>query len=360
MRSYVDAKAFSEALNKVSIVLKKTGIPALDEVTVHFTESTCKLVATDLNIWITAELPANGDTFSFTLSNTKNIAKACRYYSGSLLIDVRSVENDLRLTLRCSEKSGTFPVLSAEDSPVLSEDTIRKTYSINTGNLLNRVKRIKYASIVRSDKPVLSGVCFKDTKIWCVDGYRLAVSNDPALQVEKPFILPVEAMQYLQIFDKEDATLQIGAKYAIFKTGGLSLHTRLMDQGSQIDLEKVWPQQSRERNVVHRAELLDAIKYLKEFPTKSEKPYVYFRDGILTLHTNSGVYRAEIKVDGPCEVDFAFDLRYMKEALEQFSGSDYLTLSVSNPFAPILLTEDGNGALILPVRIKEEWRKQAA
>ena len=41
MRSYVDAKAFSEALNKVSIVLKKTGIPALDEVTVHFTGSTC-------------------------------------------------------------------------------------------------------------------------------------------------------------------------------------------------------------------------------------------------------------------------------------------------------------------------------
>lgn len=360
MRSYVDAKAFSEALNKVSVVLKKSGIPALDEVTVHFTENTCKLVATDLNTWITAELPAAGDVFSFTLSNTKNIAKACRYYSGSLLVDVGSVETDLRLTLRCSEKSGTFPALSAEDSPILPEDTLRNTYAINTGNLFNRVKRIKYASIVRSDKPVLSGVCFKDTKLWCVDGYRLAVSDDPTLQVEKPFILPVEAMQYLQIFDKTDAVLRIGAKYAIFEANGLSLYTRLMNQGSQIDLEKVWPQQSRERNVVHRAEFLDAIKYLKEFPTKSEKPYVYFRDGILTLHTSSGIYRAEVKVDGPCEVDFAFDLRYMKEALEQFSGSDYLTLSVSNPFAPILLTENGNGALILPVRIKEEWRKQAA
>ena len=270
------------------------------------------------------------------------------------------MEKDLRLTLLCSEKSGTFSVLSAEDAPVLPKDSVRKAYAINTGNLLNRVKRIKYASIVRSDRPVLSGVCFKDTKVWCVDGYRLAFSDDPALQVEKPFSLPVEAMQYLQIFGKADAALQIGAKYAICKAGGLSLYARLMDQGSQIDLEKVWPQQSRERNVIHRTELLDAIKYLKEFPTRQEKPYVYFHDGILTLHTSSGVYRAEVKVDGPCEVDFAFDLRYMKEALEQFSGSDYLTLSVSNPFAPILLTEDGNGALILPVRIKEEWRKQAA
>ena len=360
MRSYVDAKAFSEALNKVSVVLKKSGIPALDEVTVHFTESTCKLVATDLNTWITAELPANGEVFSFTLSNTKNIAKACRYYSGSLLIDLRSAEKDLKLTLRCSEKSGTFTALSAEDSPELPKDTIQKTYAVNTGTLLNRVKRIKYASIVRSDKPILSGVCFKGTKIWCVDGYRLAVSDDPSLQVEKSVTLPVEAMQYLQIFNKADAALQIGTKYAIFKTDGLSLHTRLMNQGAQIDLEKVWPQQSRKRNVVHRETLLDAIKYLMEFPTKAEKPYVYFRDGILTLHTNSGIYRAAVQMDGPCEVDFAFDLRYMKEALEQFSGSNYLTLSVSNPFAPILLTEDGNGALILPVRIKEEWRNQAA
>lgn len=272
MRSYVDAKAFSEALNKVSVVLKRTGIPVLDEVTVHFTEDTCQLLATDLNIWITAELPATGDVFSFTLSNTKNIAKACRYYSGSLLVEVRSVEKDLRLTLLCSEKSGTFSVLSAEDAPVLPKDSVRKAYAINTGNLLNRVKRIKYASIVRSDRPVLSGVCFKDTKVWCVDGYRLAFSDDPALQVEKPFILPVEAMQYLQIFGKADAALQIGAKYAICKAGGLSLYARLMDQGSQIDLEKVWPQQSRERNVIHRTELLDAIKYLKEFPTRQEKP----------------------------------------------------------------------------------------
>lgn len=44
----VDAKAFSEAMNKVSRVLKKSAIPILEEIRVSVKDGVCTLTATDL------------------------------------------------------------------------------------------------------------------------------------------------------------------------------------------------------------------------------------------------------------------------------------------------------------------------
>ena len=53
----VDAKAFAEAINKVSRVLKKSAIPILEEVAVSIKDDRCALIATDLETWLVAELP---------------------------------------------------------------------------------------------------------------------------------------------------------------------------------------------------------------------------------------------------------------------------------------------------------------
>ena len=44
----VDAKAFAEAMNKVSRVLKKSAIPILEEIAVSVKDGCCTLAATDM------------------------------------------------------------------------------------------------------------------------------------------------------------------------------------------------------------------------------------------------------------------------------------------------------------------------
>lgn len=91
----VDAKAFAEAMNKVSRVLKKSAIPILEEVAVSIKDDRCALTATDLETWLVAELPAQGDDLSFVFQRTKDVMKACAHFEGELhLSDQRMAGKD--------------------------------------------------------------------------------------------------------------------------------------------------------------------------------------------------------------------------------------------------------------------------
>lgn len=67
----VDAKAFAEAMNKVSRVLKKSALPMLEEIAVSVKDGRCTLAATDMDTWLIAELPACGDTMPPTAYNLR-------------------------------------------------------------------------------------------------------------------------------------------------------------------------------------------------------------------------------------------------------------------------------------------------
>ena len=82
----VDAKAFADAMNKVSKVLRKSPLPILEEVAVRIQDDRCTLTATDMETWLVAELPAHGDDMSFVFHRTKDVLKACAHFEGELTL----------------------------------------------------------------------------------------------------------------------------------------------------------------------------------------------------------------------------------------------------------------------------------
>ena len=95
--------------------------------------------------------------------------------------------------------------------------------------------------------------------------------------------------------------------------------------------------------------------YLKECvsPAKTT-PVVYFENGCLSLQTPSARYRAAIELPARSEVAFAFNLSYMWDALQQFSGHEKVRLHVLSPVSPVTITAEGTDdvALVLPVRYR--------
>lgn len=79
----VDARAFADAMSKVSKVPKKSAIPILEEVAVSIKAGCCTLAATDMDTWLAAELPAQGDDMSFVFQRTKDVMKACALLKGN-------------------------------------------------------------------------------------------------------------------------------------------------------------------------------------------------------------------------------------------------------------------------------------
>ena len=87
MRATVDAKEFSQALNKVIKVIKPASIPELEGVLVSISNDRCTLTATDFTTWLTTTIPARGDDLSFVFQRPKDAARACGHFEGELILE---------------------------------------------------------------------------------------------------------------------------------------------------------------------------------------------------------------------------------------------------------------------------------
>lgn len=96
----------------------------------------------------------------------------------------------------------------------------------------------------------------------------------------------------------------------------------------------------------------------------------YLGDGWLSIRGNSGLYRAELRMERPPAIVIGYDPRYLLDAFDAFAkrGIKTARMSFTSPVGPTVLTADnGFTELILPVRLKPEEaaacippRKQAA
>ena len=360
MRATVEAQAFYEAMKKLSEVPRKSSIPALENICVYFSNGACTLMATDLETWMIAKLPASGDDFSFVFQNSANVIRACRYYEGRLELELCGKDGDLRLTMRSNGKYGEFPVSSSEMFPEAPSTTPKQRYQSSAKDLYRRSRCVKYAAAASQDKPSLAGIRFEDHRMWCMNGCRAAVNRDEALRVERPFIVPANALALLRTLGDADVEICVGERYISFSAGIYTIHSRLLEETRYYELDTAWPQTCKENYSVDRREFLDAIKYLSEFAGKVRAPAV-FDSGRISLRGSDSHFSAQISVDGTCDILYGFNLDYMKEALEQLADSDVIRIGVTSSISPIVLIgEQNNSALVLPVRLKAQPLRKAA
>ena len=147
MRAIVDAKEFSQALNKVIKVIKPASIPELEGVLVSISNDRCTLTATDFTTWLTTTIPARGDDLSFVFQRPKDAARACGHFEGELTLDAveKSAEKDhcIQLTMSCGPRAAQMDAFLPEDYPAMREEQTRHTYTVNAARLLERVEHVK-------------------------------------------------------------------------------------------------------------------------------------------------------------------------------------------------------------------------
>ena len=361
MKSVVDAVTFAAAVGRVTAILKKNPIPQLAQVRVQFTKGACTVSATDMKAWLSSVMEAEGDEFSFVFRNSKKVQRILRHYEGELTLELLGGERDRRVLLRCGDKSGEFPVLEDEKHGEIPKIIPLHCYSVKMDALYARVKSISYATRHREDRPIYEGVRFTDKRVWCVDGFRMAIHEDASLNVHEPFVLPAPALKYLKAFGDAEGVLMVGKEHAALLTSDLTLTCDVIERSDELRIETTLPKSSSETYMVKRKEIHEALCYLADCTNTSEQIRVTFDRGSLLIDGKHSKYCASVGgVDGACEVRYAFNLAYMKQAVEQFSGAEEVRIGTSSAISPIVLTEGSRTAMVLPLRMKEEPRQQAA
>lgn len=358
MRFTVDARAFSDAMSKVSKVLRKSPLPILEEIAVHVKNGLCTLTATDFDTWLVAELPARGDDVSFVFSRTKDVMKACAHFEGELAIAfVPKDERNGKIEVLCGQRSAEFPVIAHEDYPECGtiEDGI--SLRLNAAALFRRVERVRYAAEkgCLDRRPQSACVQFREDRVFSLDGRRMACDTQPGTVFPAPCLLRGDALTHLRAFGENEVTVQIGANKVCFSDETLKLYVRRYGVDTY-DPDAAIPKSYREVITVKTDELLRELTYLKECIGSCTFPYVRFAGQELSMNVPSGRFTTRVSMVGRGDLAIGFNLRYMLDALKQFRKEPMVRIKLSGPYTPIVIDAEGcsDFALVLPVRLRDE------
>mgnify|MGYP000701513393 len=287
--AYVDAAHFHEALgNVLRFAAKRSRLPILEEAQVRFEDGHCVLTCTNLDQWCMSTIPAVGDSFSFVFVGTRKILSACKYFSGELeltyTIEPTETNPDPRgqISISDGKRSLKRSTERTSDFPELKEKPLDRHYPVNPKRLLERFKRVKYAVSSNDARPNQCCIEFLKDKIIAVDGYRLAMSTDPAVNVEKPFYIPPEVMAELTMFKDQDCTISVGEEWAAVESETLRVLTRIPGYDG-FDVERAIPTSFSTEYPVDVDQLLDEVRYLNGFITAKTRKPIRFDGGTLSL-----------------------------------------------------------------------------
>lgn len=357
MRAIVDAEAFSEALNSVSKLLPKSTLPILECVLIRFEKGRCALTASNLDTWLTLELPAQGDDFSLALRKPLTAVKACRYFEGKLTLEL--LEDDPKYpeaVFACGLRSGRFDAYPAEEYPAVPNQEAMVSFTANAAVLLKRIERVKYAVrepqgySYRADQTCVQ---FSRTDVFCVDGCRAACDTDPALTFPRPFMTWGKSLACLKLMGDTDVTVYVGVHHIWLVSDAVTICCpnegvdtfRLMD---------AVPKRFIEEFHVSPRDFLRELDYLDGFQPKSKSP-VRFCGGKMALKNVEDRCSTAVKIEGENATPFGFDPRFMRDALRQFGGEKRVKVKLSGEIGPIILEAEGRNdfAMVLPVKLHE-------
>lgn len=312
-RAVVDAKEFSHAMSKVSKILKKCAIPILEEVCLRIQNGRCTLTATDLETWLTAELPASGDDMFFVFRKTKDILRACSHFAGELTMEFSETRSGSkkvgRVLLRCERRGAEFEVYDGADYPNTPQASEGDAFSVSSARLSACVERVRYAAEKPSVSARPAAICvqFCRNRVYALDGTRLACDTLEGVSFPKPFLVRADVLAHLSAFGKEDMTVRIGSSHVLFASGNLRMLARLQGVDTY-NVDAVIPKGYRESVTVKTADFVRELNYLKECSVLTAKPYVRFAGEQLSIAASGGAFETGIEVRGRGDMVLGFDL----------------------------------------------------
>ena len=365
MRAKIDAKDFVQALEQVSGMIRKSSIPVLNAVLVRFEVDRCTLTSTNIDTYLSVDLPAQGDNFAFLLDRPRETARAFRQFEGELILEqTEKGEGEHRritLALSCGPRSAMLHPFLPEDFPRGPKWEPKHSFTANAAKLYARVVRVRYAAAFPSPddtRPSRSKVQFSGSHVYAVDGYRMAWDTDTELEVPVPFMAAPDALEHLKLFRDQEVSVQLGERFAKVTDGVTSLLFRL-PEGELFKLDSAIPDRFRAEFQVSPKEFLAELKYLKQSLRGNRAHLVRFSGGALLAESMGERYATKISAIGCEDVEFGFSLDYMTDAMEQFKKEPSVNMKVSaGSLGPIIIEAEGRGdrALVMPARLGEASR----
>ncbi len=358
MKARLKISDLSAALARLKgIVSRKSTLPILGNVLMVATDAGMTLSGTDLDAYLTLDVPGEvGEAGAITVPCDR-LAKALAKMEGE------EVELKVGKPALLSGKSGSMKFellgLEAAEFPPVPTLADGAEYSFEAGVIADGLARSLSAVSDDVTRYVLNGVCFVASggslQMICTDGRRLSLTSVGQCG-DLSVIVPTDSAALMACLDGGGATvLKVDANQIEARGVGWRVVSKLIE-GTYPNWKQVLPAEgAAHRFTVERSRLIEAVRFAATLCTKgSNAVKIVIGANLLTLSASTpglGTASAEVTADVVgAEMTAAFNWDYLLRGLEVLAA-DNVSGEIANDVSPLRLTDGKTVNVLMPMRL---------
>ncbi len=364
MKVTVLQENLSHGLGIVSrAVSPRSTLPVLANILVASDEGRLRLSATNLELGITAWIPAKVEDEGSTTIPSRTFSDLVNALPGdqvSLNLDSSTQTMNIRSGASINDIKG----IDSDEFPPLTVPDMDGAIQLNIVDFKEMIQQVAFAASTDEARPVLMGVLMTVTDDQVVmasaDGFRLSVRKATlSAPVEEPIsaIIPARALSELSRIagDGTDSISMVvpkGRGQVIFRVKDAELVSQLIE-GSFPDYEQIIPRSHKSRTLVSTTSLLKACKQAEIFArdgtnvarleikaAENDMEPSEVEISAQSEETGSNETIVEATVDG-IGLLIAFNVKFLREVLEIIKTPN-VAIETSAPNAPGVIRPVGD------------------
>lgn len=372
MKVTIERSALAKALGHVqSVVERRNTIPILSNVLMHAKGGALTLTATDLDIEISEDAPADIAQEGAATASALTLFEIVKRLPDGAQVRLETSPEDGRLNVSAGRSQFALAVLPEDDFPSLSVDDLDTRFVIATDDLRRLIQKTRFAMSQEETRYYLNGVfvhAFTDgdqalLRAAATDGHRLARLDAPlpdGAASMPSVIVPRKAIAELsRLIEDAGDTVEIAVSPAKIRFGfGAGYLTSKLIDGSFPDYERVIPKDNA--NLLRAetkdfSQAVDRVSTVSADRTRSVKMAIEADKLRLTVNNpEAGSALEELSVDyGGEPIEIGFNARYLLDVAQQIDGEN-ATFRFGDASSPtVIVDEEDTRALyvLMPLRV---------
>jgi len=372
MKITIERAALLKALGHVqSVVERRNTIPILANVLIEAAKGAVSLTATDMDLAIVEEAPAEVGRAGSTTVQAHTLYDIVRKLPDGSQVELETAGDKQQLSLRAGRSKFTLSTLPAEDFPKIAAGDLPHGFELAVGDLVALIDRTRFAISTEETRYYLNGIFIhaaqsESTPVLravATDGHRLARVEMPlpaGAEAMPGVILPRKAVNELRkLLDEAQAAVKVSLSdtRARFAFGEGTLTTKLID-GSFPDYERVIPTNNDKQMEVDCKAFSAAVDRVATISTEKTRAIkLAARKGQLVLSASSadaGSATEELEVSyASTPIEIGFNSRYLLDIAEQIDG-DNAVFVMADAASPTIVRDAADGSalyVLMPMRV---------
>ncbi|MFA7439523.1 MAG: DNA polymerase III subunit beta [Sphingomonadaceae bacterium] len=368
MKLLVERANVLKALGHVqSVVERRNTIPILSNVLLSAEGDGLKLMATDLDLQVVEEVPANVETAGATTVSAHTLYDIIRKIPDGAQVTLDA--SGPRMSVVAGRARFQLQTLPREDFPVIGESELPVNFSMPAETLRTLIDKTRFAISTEETRYYLNGIFLhapagqQTLRAVATDGHRLARYELPlpAGAADMPdIIIPRKCVaEVRKLLDErdEDIGISLSAARIRFQIGGAVLTSKLID-GTFPDYSRVIPTGNDRILKIDPATLAEGVDRVTAIASEKTRAVKLSLDqDRVTLSVTSpenGTASEDIPADYAAgALDVGFNSRYLLDILQQID-SDEVEVHLADAVAPTLIREVSQAEalyVLMPMRV---------